>query len=46
MRVAADGTLKLPADVLASMGLTGGGVVVALAVGGGVMLMRDPRATV
>lgn len=44
VRVAADGTLKLPADVLASMGLTGGGEVVALAVGGGVMLMRDPRA--
>jgi hypothetical protein len=43
VKVAADGTIRLPRSVLASMGLTGGGTAVLLAVGNGVMLMRDPR---
>jgi hypothetical protein len=46
VKVAADGTIRLPRSVLASMGLTGGGTAVLLAVGNGVMLMRDPRSGV
>jgi len=41
--VRADGTVRLPAQVVAAMGLTGGGVAILIAVGKGVMLMRDPR---
>jgi hypothetical protein len=44
VKVAADGTVRLPPLVLASMGLTGGGTAILLTVGTGVMLMRDPRS--
>jgi hypothetical protein len=44
VRVAADGTVRLPADAVAAMGLTGGGDAILVTVGGGVMLMRDPRS--
>jgi hypothetical protein len=41
--VRADGTVRLPASVVHAMDLTGGGVAILVAVGKGVMLMRDPR---
>lgn len=42
--VRADGTVRLPASVVSSMGLAGGGVAVVITAGRGVMLLRDPRA--